>query len=43
MVDYLRREGATPAAMTPEAFTDFVRKDIQHWAPIVKRSGATAE
>lgn len=43
MVDYLRREGATPAAMTPEAFTDFVRKDIQRWAPIVKQSGATAE
>ncbi len=43
MVDYLRREGAMPAAMTPEAFTDFVRKDIQRWAPIVKQSGATPE
>lgn len=43
MVDYLRREGATPAAMTPEAFTAFVRADIQRWAPIVKQSGATPE
>ena len=43
MVDYLRREGAAPAAMTPEAFTAFVRADIQRWAPIVKQSGATPE
>lgn len=43
MVDYLRREGATPAAMTPEAFSAFVRADIQRWAPIVKQSGATPE
>ncbi len=43
MVDYLRREGATPAAMSPEAFTAFLREDIKRWAPIVKQSGATAE
>jgi tripartite-type tricarboxylate transporter receptor subunit TctC len=43
MVDYLRREGATPAAISPEAFTAFLREDIKRWAPIVKQSGATAE
>lgn len=38
---HLSREGATPASMGASQFADFVRADIQKWAPIVRRSGAT--
>jgi tripartite-type tricarboxylate transporter receptor subunit TctC len=39
----LKNEGASPVGSTPAAFAAFVRADIQHWAPIVKQSGATPE
>jgi tripartite-type tricarboxylate transporter receptor subunit TctC len=38
---HLSREGATPASMSASQFAEFVRADIQKWAPIVRRSGAT--
>ena len=31
--------GADPLIMTPEAFTDFIRKDIEVWAAVAKASG----
>ncbi len=37
----LQNEGATPVGDTPSEFAAFVRQDIEHWAPIVKASGAT--
>jgi tripartite-type tricarboxylate transporter receptor subunit TctC len=40
MQDRLAREGAAPAPMTPTAFADFIRADIDRWAPIVRQSGA---
>jgi len=36
----LQNEGATPVGDTPAEFAAFVRRDIEHWAPIVKASGA---
>jgi len=36
----LQNEGATPVGDSPEEFAAFVRRDIEHWAPIVKASGA---
>ena len=40
MREQLEREGAHPAALTPAAFADFVRQDVERWAPIVRSSGA---
>ena len=40
MREQLVREGAHPAALTPAAFADFVRQDVERWAPIVRSSGA---
>ena len=37
------KQGATPMQMTPEAFTKYVREDIDKWANIVKISGAKFE
>jgi len=37
------KQGAEPMIMTPEQFGDYERKDIQKWAPIVKRSGAKVD
>jgi tripartite-type tricarboxylate transporter receptor subunit TctC len=31
--------GADPLIMSPEAFTDFIRKDIEVWAAVAKASG----
>jgi tripartite-type tricarboxylate transporter receptor subunit TctC len=36
----LENEGAAPAPMSPADFADFVRNDVQRWAPIVRQSGA---
>lgn len=36
----LQNEGATPVGDTPAEFAAFVRRDIEHWTPIVKASGA---
>ena len=35
--------GMEPAAMSPLAFREIVRQDLERWAPIVKASGFTAE
>ena len=37
------KQGATPMQMTPEAFTKYVREDIDKWAHVVKVSGAKFE
>jgi len=36
----LKSEGASTVGSTPAEFAAFVRRDIKHWAPIVKQSGA---
>jgi len=38
--EQLLREGANPAALTPAEFAEFVRQDIERWAPVVRSSGA---
>ena len=35
--------GGTPGTMTPEAYTEFVRREVAQWAPLVQASGATAD
>ncbi len=40
MREQLTREGANPAALTPDEFAAFVRADIERWAPVVRSSGA---
>lgn len=40
MRDQLQREGASPAQLSAAQFAEFVRQDIQRWAPIVRQSGA---
>ena len=35
--------GMEPQAMSPAAFREVVRQDLERWAPIVKASGFTAE
>jgi len=40
MREHLQREGATASSMSSSEFAEFVRGDIQKWAPIVRRSGA---
>ena len=35
--------GATPVASTPEAFADFIRKELEKWAPVIKASGAIVD
>jgi tripartite-type tricarboxylate transporter receptor subunit TctC len=37
------KQGATPMQMTPEAFSKYVKDDIDKWAHIVKVSGAKFE
>jgi tripartite-type tricarboxylate transporter receptor subunit TctC len=41
MRERLQNEGATPIGDSPAEFANFVREDIERWAPIVKASGAT--
>lgn len=41
--EQLTREGATPVGNSLAEFADFVRKDVERWAPIVKQSGAKPE
>jgi tripartite-type tricarboxylate transporter receptor subunit TctC len=35
------KQGAIPMHMTPEQFDDYLHKDIEKWAKVVKVSGAT--
>jgi len=42
-VKKLETDGGTPSAMSPQQFSDFVARDVQHWAKVVKFSGAVAE
>ena len=37
------KQGATPMQMSPDAFTKYVREDIDKWAQLVKVSGAKFE
>ena len=37
------KQGATPMQMSPDAFTKYVREDIDKWAQVVKVSGAKFE
>jgi tripartite-type tricarboxylate transporter receptor subunit TctC len=39
----LSNEGARFAPNTPDEFSEFVRKEIQKWAPVVKASGARVD
>ncbi|SMP77307.1 tripartite tricarboxylate transporter substrate binding protein [Noviherbaspirillum suwonense] len=42
-VKKLETDGGTPSAMPPQQFGEFVVRDVQHWAKVVKFSGAVAE
>ncbi len=35
--------GGTPGAMTPAEYTEFVRREVALWAPLVRASGATPD
>ena len=37
------KQGAVPMSMTPEAFGDYIRKDIAKWADVIKKSGMTIQ
>ncbi|WP_416400464.1 Bug family tripartite tricarboxylate transporter substrate binding protein [Alicycliphilus denitrificans] len=39
----MESEAATVPTMTPAQFADFIKKDVQFWGDIVKKSGATVE
>lgn len=39
----LRELGATPGALTPQAFGDFMRKDTEKWRALVKSANIKAE
>ncbi|WP_349606838.1 tripartite tricarboxylate transporter substrate binding protein [Cupriavidus sp. DF5525] len=39
----METEAATAVSMTPQAFAQFVRKDIQHWAKVIQASGTRVE
>ena len=41
--DKLVESGADPLTMTPEAFTKFVRADIEMWRKVVKESGVKVD
>jgi tripartite-type tricarboxylate transporter receptor subunit TctC len=35
--------GAFPSPLGPAQYTEFIRKEMAKWAPIVKASGATVD
>ena len=39
--EQLKNEGATAVGNSSKEFANFVREDIERWAPFVKSSGAT--
>ena len=39
----METEAATAVSMTPQAFSAFVRSDIQHWAKVIQASGTKVE
>ena len=41
--DLLSAQGADPVGNTPEAFTAYVRAEIDKWAQVIKRAGVKAE
>ena len=43
MKEFLAREGAEPAPMTPEAFGAMVRADVERWKRVAKSAGIHAE
>jgi tripartite-type tricarboxylate transporter receptor subunit TctC len=42
-VKKLEADGGTPKGMPPKQFAEFIGRDVQHWARVVKFSGAVAE
>jgi tripartite-type tricarboxylate transporter receptor subunit TctC len=41
--DQMKNEGASPVGSSPADFANFVRADVERWAPIVRQSGATPD
>ncbi len=39
----LAKQGAEPAASTPEQFSAFIKSELAKWAKVVKDSGAKAD
>lgn len=39
----IRQMGAEPAPMGPDAYGDFIQRELQKWAPLVKASGAVVD
>ncbi len=37
------KQGAVPMSMTPDAFGEFLKKDIAKWAAVIKKSGMTIQ
>ena len=37
------KQGAVPMSMTPDAFGEFLKKDITKWAAVIKKSGMTIQ
>jgi tripartite-type tricarboxylate transporter receptor subunit TctC len=42
-VKKLEADGGVPSHMTPKQFSEFVARDVQHWAKVVKFSGAVPD
>jgi tripartite-type tricarboxylate transporter receptor subunit TctC len=40
---FIRAQGAVPAPMTPEEFTNVIRTDLARWGKLVKATGVTAQ
>ena len=41
--EHFAKLGMQPFPSTPEAFADYIRAEIQKWAPIIKTAGATED
>ena len=41
--EHFLKLGIQPMASTPEEFRDYIRAEIQKWAPIIKAAGATED
>ena len=37
------KQGAVPMTMSPKEFDDYLRKDVDKWADVVKKTGASAK
>ena len=43
MRDKLALQGAEPLGSTPEQYGDYIRKELERWAGVVKATGVTLE